>query len=185
MFGYASSELMGQPLTILIPERYQAGHGRGLARAGAADALRAAARSSAWTACAATAASSRISVAVGRAERGRRPRARFTAILKDITHQVAIEDELRRSEQAQRQLAKEQTALAAEHAALRRVATAVARGVRAGAGVRARGRGGGAAPRRWSCVTVGRYVRDDELLVHRPLGRAGELRARRPARASP
>jgi len=162
MFGYGAHDLLGQPLMILIPERHRAGHGQGLSRAGAAPAY---APSQELRADGLRRDGSEfpISVAVGRAEEadGRRT---FTAILKDVTHQVAIEDELRRSEQAQRRLAEEQASLAAEHAALHRVATAVA---------------SESEPARvcelvarevaqllsLECATVSRFVRDDELLV--------------------
>ena len=162
MFGYGASELLGQPLTILIPQRHQAGHRKGVGRASASPAY---APSQELRADGLRRDGSEfpISVAVGRAEEadGRRT---FTAILKDVTHQVAIEDELRRSEQAQRRLAEEQTSLAAEHAALHRVATAVA---------------SESEPARvcelvareiaqllsLECATVSRFVRDDELLV--------------------
>ncbi len=162
MFGYGSNELLGQPLTILIPQRHQAGHGRGLARAGAAPAY-APSQELRAEGLRRDGSEFPISVAVGRAEEadGRRT---FTAILKDVTHQVAIEDELRRSEQAQRQLAEQQMSLAAEHAALHRVATAVA---------------SESEPARvcelvaeevaqllsLECATVSRFVREDEVLV--------------------
>ena len=109
IFGYAAAEVMGQPLDLLIPERYRAAHGGHITAFGESSGARGALLGQRGCVNGLRKDGAEVvlqtSVSVLKSERGNV----FTAIIRDVSEQQRAEDELRRAKAAAEAAARAKT----------------------------------------------------------------------------
>jgi len=111
LFGWAAAEVLGRPVTLLMPERYRAGHRMGLARltAGQEPSLSGQALELHGLTKAGREFDLEISLAVDRVDE----RLRITAIMRDITPRKVVEQLNRRESELMTRVAAAQSRIGA------------------------------------------------------------------------
>ncbi|WP_332877397.1 PAS domain-containing sensor histidine kinase [Massilia sp. S19_KUP03_FR1] len=106
MFGYAATEVLGSPLSKLLPQRFHAAHGQQIADfSDSGSVARRMGNLGAVPACRADGTEFSVEVAISHYSDG--ARVHYTAIIRDVTERTLIVAELRASEERERLHAQE------------------------------------------------------------------------------